>query len=464
MPLAAPLSPPLVVCLVGSTILATALLAMARAHPNLPLAHSSPWEPHDLALRPAASPSAGARARRIPLALRAAITRKAAPDIAAYLPLRFDPRLSTPCWTPNASAGGGEKLCLPAFYLAGGMQCGVADLAARLAHHPLLGKPRDAAPHWWTNHPRSRAGDFARYVRLFSSREATLRLEREPRTLMGDASPASFTFIMAEQLRLHYQYLDAFTRCRDACRGRVPPREHCEACANRSYALLHCYAEAEEATTPLDFNLPALLSTVYAARAPRVVVLLRDPAVRLWIAFHVYGQYPARYGKGVAGFLGYFGNQSAAFGVCERQFGVRRCVLRFEALGPAQADVYYHADQLLKGIYSVFLSEWQRYLRRTLLVMRTEDYLNNPLRALRRVTRHLELPQLTAEGMRAAERERSRDEALVLHDGMPSPEEMRGVRKFYEPFNVELARLLGDRAFLWRYESSASRVGGVHTT
>lgn len=70
-----------------------------------------------------------------------------------------------------------------------------------------------------------------------------------------------------------------------------------------------------------------------------------------------------RYGGGPAGFLAYFGNQSAAFDRCQRAHGVRRCVLRFEALGPEQADLYYHADQLLKGMYSVFLREWRSVSR-----------------------------------------------------------------------------------------------------
>ena len=40
---------------------------------------------------------------------------------------------------------------------------------------------------------------------------------------------------------------------------------------------------------------------------------------------------------------------------------------------------------------------------------------------------------------------------------MPSPRQMERVRKFYQPFNQELARLLGDSAFLWR----ASPTSGV---
>jgi hypothetical protein len=150
---------------------------------------------------------------------------------------------------------------------------------------------------------------------------------------------------MAEMLRLHYLYLDSFSKCHSVCRGKAPPAAHRESCQNTSYQLTHCYQEAEDAAVPSDFNVPAFMSTVYAGgRAPKVVVLLRDPSIRLWVAFHNYGQYPARYGSGVQGFLAYFGNQSAVFTACSQAYGPQRCALRFEALGPTQAEVFYHCE------------------------------------------------------------------------------------------------------------------------
>lgn len=224
------------------------------------------------------------------------------------LPLRFEPHLSNPCWrvhssgkdpnpnlNPNPNASERQLLrCLPAFFLAGGMQCGVGDLARRLKAHRFIQSGRDVAPHWWTNHPKSRAGGFARYVSLFSSDESTSLISSQPQTLLGDSSPASFAFIMAEQLRLHYRYLDAFSKCHSDCRNGKARPERLVQCRNRSYPLSHCYGEAEKATTPLDFNLPAFMSTVYATRPPLVIVMLRDPTIRLWIAFNSYGQYPVR--------------------------------------------------------------------------------------------------------------------------------------------------------------------------
>ena len=142
----------------------------------------------------------------------------------------------------------------------------------------------------------------------------------------------------------------AFNRIQLSSHARVPTRcsEHCA-----------------------RLCLPALTSTCVCSRR------------RLWIAFHSYGQYPAKYGQGAAGFGGYFGNQSAAWHSCvsptssattrppldhlsatstsrpplapplghhsptsrpplhcrcASRHGVRPCALRFEGHGPEQAE------------------------------------------------------------------------------------------------------------------------------
>ena len=300
---------------------------------------------------------------------------KGAPDVAAYLPLRFEP-FSSPCWR-NGSA----LRCLPRLFLAGAMQCGVPDLWERLRAHALLGALRyDAQAHWWTNHPRSRAGYFERYVSLYSSERTAAALEAEPRSVLADASPASFTFMMAEELRLHYLYLDAFDNCYRRCRNPEAAGGVAAKCADRAYGMEHCYPEAEAAAVPLDFNVPSFVATVLEGARPVVVALLREPAARLWISFWFYGQFPAKYGATNAGFGYYFGNQSAAFASCAAAHGTRRCALRFEAHGPEQAAVYYHCDQLIKGMYSEFFPEWQWAFGQR-LVFRAERYFARGPRA-----------------------------------------------------------------------------------
>lgn len=389
--------------------------------------------------------------RYLPESERLTSIRRAAPDIAKYLPLHFDPGYSNPCWSDPT----GAMHCLPAFFIAGGMQCGSDLLWRRLKEHAHIGTKHDARSHWWTLHPRSRAGTFERYMSLFSTRQSLETLRGEPRTLLGEVSPATFAHVMAEMLRLHYLYLDAFSACHGRCRSRSPPPQHAAQCALKRYDFAHCYVEANNATVSEDFNVPSLIATVLAERPPKVIALLRDPAMRLWIAFWEYGQYPARYGQSHDGFGYYFGNQSAAYERCVQTDGRgrRRCALRFEGYGAVEAEVYYHADQLCKGMYAVFLPEWRASLPRGhLLVMRTEDQIAHPVRVVRRAAAHLGLRALTPAELEAVRAVRAEDELDRVRErhGMPSEMVLSRVRRFYRPFNRALAQQLDDDAFLWR--------------
>ena len=391
--------------------------------------------------------------RPLPLESRLAIIARAAPDVRPALPLRLDSRYSNPCWR-EANGSARHLRCMPAFFVAGALQSGVPDFWRRLRVHGLIGSRHDALSHWWTNHPRSRAGTFDTYVSRFSTASAIEGVEREPRTLLGDASPATFTYIMAESLRLHYMYLDAFDacyrRCRDGRRAGGGGPAVPEACRGPGYHYDHCYAEASRATVPSDFNVPALAATVLPNL--RVIVLLREPARRLWCAYWAYGQYPAKYGAAAAGFGYYFGNQSAAFAGCAAEHGTHACALRFESHGAAQAGLYYHADQLIKGMYAEFLPEWQTYVpTKRLLVVRTDEYFDRPIRAVRRAWQWLGLRPPSADendGARALKADDELVRASAAH-GAPQdyPALLRPVRAFYAPFNARLAGMLRDPGF-----------------
>ena len=380
---------------------------------------------------------------------RLAAIRRAAPDIADRMPLSFDNGFDNPCFYFD-----GALRCLPAFFIAGAMQCGTGVLWRRLKNHGLVPSEHDGASHWWTLHPRSRAGLFDRYLGLFSTDATLAKLRAKPKSLLGEYSQASFTFMFAEQLRLHYLYLDAFAACHAKCRSRDPPPQFALQCARKKYDFAHCYDHANNATVPDTFNIPSLIATVLAAKPPKLIALLREPSERLWVAFWEYGQYPARYGKSHDGFRYYFGNQSAAFDTCVNTNGRgrRKCALRFEGYGAAEADVYYHADQLVKGMYAVYLAEWQAALgRENLLILRTEDQIAHPMRTLKRVVSHLRLRPMRDEELRKARAVEVADEAEKVREahGTMEPGVRAAVRAFYEPFNKALARQLGDPGFLW---------------
>eukprot|EP00965_Chrysotila_dentata_P036928 1228661-Pleurochrysis_carterae.AAC.3 len=117
---------------------------------------------------------------------------KAAPDVARLLPLKLEPAFANPCWRDQNTT---QLQCLPAFFLAGALQSGVADMWSRLRTHSCVSARHDALSHWWTNHPRSRAGGFQKYIDRFSGHATLKSVQREPRTLLGEASPATFSFM-----------------------------------------------------------------------------------------------------------------------------------------------------------------------------------------------------------------------------------------------------------------------------
>ena len=83
---------------------------------------------------------------------RLAAIQHAAPDVAKHLPLSFESSLDNPCFR----TADGALRCLPAFFIAGAMQCGTGALWKRLTMHSLVPSHHDGASHWWTLHPRSR--------------------------------------------------------------------------------------------------------------------------------------------------------------------------------------------------------------------------------------------------------------------------------------------------------------------
>jgi N-acetylgalactosamine 4-sulfate 6-O-sulfotransferase len=148
------------------------------------------------------------------------------------------------------------------------------------------------------------------------------------------------------------------------------------------------------------------------------------------------------------------------FHACTQAYGRRKCALRFEAYGAAEANVYYHCDQLIKGMYAAFLPEWVAALGApNLLVMRTEAYLSRPIQTLKRALRHLGLRAPTEAEARRMQALESSDELrrVEREHGMPPATSLKLLRRFYLPFNRALASMLDDDGFLWQGQRDSSR-------
>jgi len=131
------------------------------------------------------------------------------------------------------------------------------------------------------------------------------------------------------------------------------------------------------------------------------------------------------------------------FGACRRTRSARRCA----------RSLFYEAQQLIKGLYALFLRDWlSSFDPSQLLLLRLEDYDAAPAAHLRAVLTFLSLTQPTGALWR---RMLSRPRANVHRAGASGstallPETRSLLASFYAPFNEELAALLGDDRFLWK--------------
>ena len=131
------------------------------------------------------------------------------------------------------------------------------------------------------------------------------------------------------------------------------------------------------------FSVPQLVRAAYGDFDVALIVLLRKPWQRMHSAFYAYPHYRNKYGAQAAGEFQWANESLRAFRTCERAFGTDHCALSFESLTRENEEVFYHCDQLIKGLYSVFLKRWRKEHRRILL-LRSEQYFAEPRAVLSR--------------------------------------------------------------------------------
>ena len=57
---------------------------------------------------------------------------------------------------------------------------------------------------------------------------------------------------------------------------------------------------------------------------------------------------------------------------------MRRCAFLFEYLGEAESDVFFHCDQIIRGLYEPFVRDWVGAFGNRSLAIRAEDLLVTP--------------------------------------------------------------------------------------
>lgn len=361
-----------------------------------------------------------------------------------------------PCWYVAAGDQQGvtprSLRCLPFFYLLGPFHSGGSDLYSRLAAHPdVVVNPAPHLHFWAESRPPTQMWK--------SYSEPSADVMAAPSTaVFGDASPSAFTFYRAHGVRFHEDYMTNLQPCYADCNALQGDKD---ACKSECFAPAMAAQRAADKARGAELNIPTLLRAVYAAAGGgaerlRLVATLREPTARLHHAFWTYEHYRKRYGETPEGFLEFVREQIGAMERCFEEFTERECAVNFEGLSLENERVFFHADQVLRGLYVVFAEEWlDAFPEGQLLFVRSEDLFDDDLRegVMREVWHHLGLRVPDGDAFaKATAQHVSKDGALSpAGRELPPmlPEAKALVDAFYEPFNARLSALLGDERFRW---------------
>ena len=203
---------------------------------------------------------------------------------------------------------------------------------------------------------------------------------------------------------------------------------------------------------------PFVMRAVYGARV-RIISAMRNPVDRLETSFWGHRHYPLHYGADPAGLGKYIAEQTAAFVDCQATHGTRRCAYLFELLGPKYSDVFFHCDQLLRGLYEPFVRDWHlAFGAESFLAISVETLLDNPRDARYRILEFLGLPAAPASSVDTvagtvppSSAREAAGSYKALHcaslraaKAAPMSQDARAlIEAFYRPYNHALADVLG---------------------
>jgi len=198
----------------------------------------------------------------------------------------------------------------------------------------------------------------------------------------------------------------------------------------------------------LEATPPFVMKALYGPRV-KVISALRNPTDRLETSFWSHRHYPLKYGSSPAGLHKYFTEQSAAFLKCEKAHDARRCAHLFELMSSEYADVFFHCDQLIRGLYEPFVRDWHAaFGRESLLVLKAEDLLDRPAQARATLLTFLNLPGADDASKYGALPDKSyaqlHAQDLAASKAQPMlPATRAAIDGFYRPHNTRLEALLG---------------------
>ncbi|XP_059159239.1 carbohydrate sulfotransferase 15-like isoform X2 [Physella acuta] len=323
--------------------------------------------------------------------------------------------IKNPCWYEDETVDGvgiPKLRCLPYFHILGCAKSGTTDLWDRLMSHPHIisndGVLQKEALWWswrrygFSGYKRVQPSNFSQYVNLFEDTARQVQASIDKGTLYhqilitGDASPPDFWDF----------------------RGWTNISQ------NRNYNVPRVVT-------------PHLMKHFY--ENPKFILMFRDPIERLYSDYFFVG--------GGLTSLDFHNDVLAAIDMvynCVKRNGMERCFYDRELYSNLPVRLPF-------ACYSVFMREWLRvFPLKNFLLIKTEEYRDDPEETLKRVMEFLGLgPLKDAVLQEIAEEERSRVtlQRKIAGDMKNTTREI--LHLLLDPCSKELARLVQDDKFNW---------------
>jgi hypothetical protein len=225
----------------------------------------------------------------------------------AIIPETFDPRYRAFCWNFN-----GNHTCLPNLHVIGVSKCGTTDIARRLSLHKSFARIRNKGVHFYDE-----LHTMLWYLKNFNEETVT------EKTILLDASSNTFSH------------------------SKIGVRHR----------------------NNLNFTIADVFKLLFPKM--KTVVMLRDPAERLYSSYFYYYHFKA-YNNTPQGFHQYVLQELDKLKSCESN---------------DYLCIWNRSQQFAKGIYQFQIDEWKA--KSDLLVLKSEDCVQDVSDCLQQILRHI---------------------------------------------------------------------------
>lgn len=299
--------------------------------------------------------------------------------------------------------------CLPTVYFIGFPKSGSSQIYEMMIHNPALLPGLNKEPHWWSRHSRASGvhGKLAIIRYIVQYRDASKHIQHNPKALAVDASQSTIWD----------------TRFSD------------HLCAT-----------------------PTLISSIVPQA--KFIVVMRDPVSRLYSDFaylcedywkrHHLETVPRDYLQHAAEiFHTSAETEIAYFRKCLQTAPLEVCT------NLALSGKYTSHDcgrvRLGISLYYVHIARWLTvFPRNQFLFLNTDDLASDPYSLVQSIWTFLSVPSQSKEELQDVLYEHLFSNKLTHMKSLQMMDRTKNMlREFFEPYNQQLAELLGDKKFLW---------------